>query len=307
MSPCNPVTDSPQTLGTLGGGPSGPVGLEGECARGPAGESTGYDDCAAGLVCINTVCQDLCGFDGSPGAACAAGYNCTRFAGLFANGEDDPIAGACIESCDPLTQLTTSGDPCPASQGCYLLSSVTDTIAVCAAAGGLGHGATISGAASANSCLPGHMPRLRAQSTSTVECGALCQPAEVYMGHNESSEEGVPPYNCTAFGAAPPTDPMDGEACFFWWMREPADQVTAFSNTVGWCFRFAAFQYDSNNDSTPDAAYPRCTSLTTGDVLPPLNGTSDALFFGCVEQAPSLPAPLPAKPRLLLDRVGGWR
>ena len=100
---------------------------------------------------------------------------------------------------------------------------------------------------------------------------------------------------------------MDGEACFFWWMREPSDQVTPFSNTVGWCFRFAAFQYDSNNDTVPDAPYPRCSTITTGDVLPPLNGSSDALFFGCVELMSSLPAPLPAPRRMFLDRLDGWR
>jgi hypothetical protein len=97
------------------------------------------------------------------------------------------------------------------------------------------------------------------------------------MGHNESSEEGVAPYNCTAFGAAPPTEPMDGETCTFWWTRESANSVTAFSNTVGWCFKFAAFQYDRSGDMTLDAPYPRCPTLTTGDVVPPLNGTSDAL------------------------------
>ena len=141
---------------------------------------------------------------------------------------------------------------------------------------------------------------------STYECGALCQPADVYMGHNETSEEGVAPYNCTAFGAAPPTDPMDGETCTFWWTREATDFVTAFSNTVGWCFRFAAFQYDSDGDTTPDAPYPRCITLTTGDVVPPLNGSSDALYFGCVAlPASSLVAPLPppATPPAFLDRV----
>jgi len=93
----------------------------------------------------------------------------------------------------------------------------------------------------------------------------------------------------------------------FWWTRESADSVTAFSNTVGWCFKFAAFQYDSNGDMTLDAPYPRCPTLTTGDVVPPINGTSDALYFGCVELPASLVAPLPSAPRVLLDRVDGWR
>jgi len=51
---------------------------------------------------------------------------------------------------------------------------------------------------------------------------------------------------------------MDGETCTFWWTRESANSVTAFSNTVGWCFKFGAFRYDSNGDMTLDAPYPRC-------------------------------------------------
>ena len=124
------------------------------------------------------------------------------------------------------------------------------------------------------------------------------------MGSNEASEGGVAPYTCIAAGAAPPGDAVDGESCQFWWTREPSGQVTAFSNTVGWCFRHAVWQYDSNADSTPDAQYPRCVTLTTGDVVPPINGTSDALYFGCVALPPS---PLPASPPALLDRVDGGR
>jgi len=301
------VTETPEPLGKLGCTPDGVAAADGACTRGPAGDTTGYDDCAAGLVCINSICKDICGFDGSAGAACAAGYNCTRYANVFANGSDDPVAGACHESCNPLTQLTTSGDPCAAGEGCYLLTSTTDTIAVCAHAGMLGHGATITGPAFANTCAPGHQPRLRQQGMSTYECGALCQPADVYMGNNESSEGGVAPHTCVAAGAPPPSHATDGETCTFWWTREPTDSVTAFSNTVGWCFRFAAFQYDSNGDMTVDTPYPRCISLTTGDVVAPLNGTSDALYFGCVARPASLVAPLPSSTPALLDRVDGGR
>jgi hypothetical protein len=301
------VAETPSPLGMVGCVPSGAVPFEGACTQGPVGETTGYDDCAAGLICINAACKDVCGFDGSPAAACAAGYQCTRYSGVFSNGADDPVAGACNESCNPVTQITGSGDPCPVGEGCYLLSSTTDTVAVCAGAGTLGHGMTISGPAFANSCLPGHMPRTKQQGMSTSECGALCAPADVYQGTNESSEGGVTPYTCVAAGAAPPSDVTDGESCHYWWTREPTDNLTPFSNTVGWCFKHAAWQYDSNGDSMPDAPYPRCITLTTGDVVPPLNGSSDALYFGCVAMPASLPAPLPASGPVLLDRLGGAR
>ena len=74
----------------------------------------------------------------------------------------------------------------------------------------------------------------------------------------------------------------------------------AYSNTVGWCFKHAAFQYDTNGDQTPDAPWPRCVNLTTGDMVLPIGDGNDALFFWCVAE----PAPLRREPRVLLDRVG---
>ena len=59
------------------------------------GETTGFDNCVAGSICISGTCQDICGFDGSAGATCATGYACTRYDQLFANNDDDPVAGAC--------------------------------------------------------------------------------------------------------------------------------------------------------------------------------------------------------------------
>jgi hypothetical protein len=296
------IQETPEPLGQLGCVPDGVVAADGACSYGPPGPSTGFDDCAAGLICIGPTCKDVCGFDASPGAACATGFDCTRYADVFSNGEDEPVAGACIPSCNPLTQQQGNGDPCPLGQGCYLLTSLTGTAGVCAGAGTVGHGEAIMGSAFANSCLPGLAPRRQDQATSVVECGALCWPTDVYDGVAESYEGGVDPYTCEAKGAAAPDDPMDGEGCFYWWTREVVDFVTPYSNTVGWCFRRAAFQYDSNNDSVPDAPYPRCVDVTTGDVLPPMNGTGDALFFGCValEEAP-LVAPAPA--RVHLDRA----
>ncbi len=283
------VQDAPEVLGRLACVPDGSVALDGACVRGPTGETTGYDDCAAGGICIGGTCHDICGFDGSANAACGADFHCTRYAQLFANNEDDPVAGACTPRCDPITQLRANGATCGASRGCYILSSQTDTIATCAAAGTTMVRAEIVGAVHANSCVPGAQARRRDSTTLVMECGGLCRPADVTSTTNMASEGGVAPDSCqTRWSRPAPGDP-DGESCRYWWAREPFDQLSPYSNTVGWCFRHGAFQYDSDLNGTLDRAFPRCTSLTTGDVEPPI-GTpphNDARYFWCVA-APSM-------------------
>lgn len=294
------VQDLPTPLGTTDCVPDGVQDLGNACTTGPAGETTGFDDCKAGLICVAGTCADVCGFDGTPEAACESGYNCTRYAGLFANGEEDPVAGACSPGCNPVTQQMTGGGACPGGQGCYLLTGQTETIAVCAGAGTLGHGELIVGTAFANSCLPGHQPRRRDGVTQDLECGALCQVIDVYSGVNEADEGGVAPYTCAAAGALPPADPTGGESCRYWWAREAFEGLSPYSNTVGWCFKHAGFLYDTNGDMTPDAPFPRCTALTTNDIVPPVGNPphNDAEYFWCtaLPGAPALAAG-PAKMR----------
>jgi hypothetical protein len=305
------VQDAPEPIGLVGCAPNGAQGAGDACSFGATGEATGFDDCAAGLICVAGTCSDVCGFDASPEAACAAGSTCTRYSNLFANGADDPVAGACRQSCDPLTQLqSTSGTPCGNGQGCYLLTSSTDTIGVCAGAGTLAHGQEITGPAFANSCLPGHQPRRRSPSDLVFECGALCGMVDVYSMTNEAAEGGQSPYTCESKGAAAPSDPMNGESCRYWWAREPFENPSAFSNTIGFCFKHAVYSYDSDGDMTPDAPFPRCITLTTGDVVPPIGNppVSDALYFWCqAEPAPLTVSrsnvPPPVQRPALVDRM----
>ncbi len=316
------VQDTPEDLGKLGCVPDGTVALGGVCTQGAVGETTGFDDCAAGLICIAGSCSDICGFDGSANAACAAGFNCTRYSSLFANGDDDPVAGACNPGCDPLTQQKTGGGNCPANNGCYMLVSSTDSIAVCAGAGSVMHNVDITGPAFANSCVPGAQPRRKDPATMTTQCGGLCKMVDVTSTMNMTSEGGqatastTDKDNCQAtWGAAPAADPAAGEGCRYWWSREPFDNISQFSNTVGWCFKHAVYLFDSNMDMTPDLPFPRCTTLTTGDVVPPIANPAhnDAIYFWCmatptmltnaVNNAKKWHASMEPK----MDRLTGWR
>jgi hypothetical protein len=296
------IQDSPEPLGKVACVPDGTVQLDGACTVGAVGETTGYDDCAAGLYCISNVCKDVCGFDGAVGAACQSGYNCTRYSDTFANGDDDPVAGVCNPGCDPITQIKGGTNPpagCGTGMGCYMLVSQTNTIAVCADAPDtpINHNQDITGQAFANSCVPGAQPRAKDAVSQTVQCGGLCKVTDVYMGMNEASEAGETTAaagdkdNCTsAWGASPPADGTAGESCRFWWSREPFDTISSFSNTVGWCYKHSVFQYDTNGDMTDDAPFPRCTTLTTGDVALPIGNPphNDAMYFWCIQLPPPM-------------------
>lgn len=270
------VTATSPVQGTLGCLPPGTVPPGGACTVGPPGATTGFDDCVAGAACVAGVCQDICGFSGAD-AACTSATTCTVVAGLFAGAGEAPVAGVCRRGCDVVGQTD-----CPPDQGCYLLVSPLTSRAVCAEAGELGPREVITGQVFANSCRPGYMPRRRDQETSVMECGALCRPADVTSTTNVASEGGVAPHACGDRGAAPPGDALDGESCRYWWAREPTPG-SDYSNTVGWCFRHAAFRHDVDGDGTLDAPTPRCIALTTGDVLPPIHDPpeSDAEGFWC--------------------------
>jgi hypothetical protein len=317
------IEDTPDLIGKLGCVPDGTVALGGACTQGAVGETTGYDNCAAGGICNSSVCKDVCGFDPMvTGSSCSQGEACTRYAGLGYNGEEDAVIGVCNLTCDPVTQtrivnnVTTS---CGTGNGCYLLANAVDTIAVCAGAGAVGHNQTITGTTFANSCLPGHMPRRIAPGLTTMECGSLCKPADVYSGMNESYEGGNStvtnyanlPATCESAGGATvaPGVPVTGETCQYYWMREPSQKLTPFSNTVGWCFNYPSFPYapDPQNPATT-APYPRCPTLTTGDVVLPIGDGNDALYFGCIAKPMSLqgkPQSRITQPQL--DRLGSYR
>ena len=312
------VQTTPTIIGALGCVPDGTVALGGTCTRGADGQTTGYDTCVAGSICIGPatggVCQDICGFDGSAAAACATGQACTRYQNTFANSMEDPIAGACNPKCDPVTQLRDdNSQACPMGQGCYTLTSTTETNAVCARTvvwdmmgTTLGHNDAIPGTASANACRPFHTPRRTAPGATTFECGALCVPNDVSQNLNVGDEGGVGNHTCADLNAPPPETVVGGESCRYFWAREQFSGTTLspFSNTLGFCWDHTLLWYDSNNDMTGDMKTPRCITLATGsDTLPP-TGLIDPLRFWCIKMPMMLTGAFGHSNRYLAEMAG---
>ncbi len=200
------VQDTPDRLGRVACVADGTVALGGACTVGAAGETTGFDDCQAGLFCINAECRDICGLQGQANGTCETGYNCTRYADTFANGDDDPAYGVCNPGCNPITQIrtgTTTG--CGANMGCYMLVSQTESIAVCAGAGDDMVNTDIAPPVYANSCVPGAQPRRKDPGSQTSECGGLCAMVDVYA-------PSPTPRSCT--WPAAPWPPAPASACW---------------------------------------------------------------------------------------------
>ncbi len=105
-----------------------PVGIKGcvadgtaasgeACVWGVAGSATGFDNCAAGLICSSSsgvdqaegTCTEICSLDGVS-LACPTGFACSRYFGYFANADETPNHGQCNPSCDPLTNKSFNAE-----------------------------------------------------------------------------------------------------------------------------------------------------------------------------------------------------
>ncbi len=296
------VLDTAAETGEISCVPEGTLPIGSACTPSSAGQP---DRCAAGTICADGLCRDLCGFDGSAEAACPAGDSCARHQDQFASGDGVPTVGACTPSCDPLTQLRPDGAACPTGEGCYLLTGAAETVAVCAPVGTGGHGDELTGRAYANSCVPGAEPRRRNSASMTVECGGLCKPVDVTSTMARGSEGGLAPDSCMLrWGAASPDNGGLGESCRYWSAREPFAALSPFSNSVGWCFKHVSFLYDPAGTGTPDTSFPRCAGLTMGDVVPPIGNPphNDALYFWCLAQSEPR-GPVVSIPQVRADRL----
>ena len=77
-----------------------------------ADETTGLDDCEAGLTCANAACAEICTV--APNS-CPTGEQCNVIAGIA----DLPDVGYCEPNCDPLQ----SPHDCPDGEACYVVVS----------------------------------------------------------------------------------------------------------------------------------------------------------------------------------------
>lgn len=281
--------DSANDVGTLGCVPDGDVALGGACAYGADGETTGYDNCEGGNICIYSQCEAIC--TDAPDT-CGATSACSSYAGLF---PDTSNFGACDFLCDPVSQERTfdTADKCgedaasTIKRGCF--ANPDDTFSctgIPMQAQTLMQGATAygpaSGGAYVNGCAAGFAPLLRKanDSTAPVGCFAFCAPQETYMG-NTLGLDGVPGsgYTCNDRGAVGQIE------CRYYWFTMGTTPA-ADQNGVGFCLKPVDYLYDDDEDTTtPDVTFPSCADLPNTDTDG--DGTEEHLSWSC--------APYPAE------------
>lgn len=258
---CTWIVDG--TTGHLGCVPDGTVAEGGSCTVGPSGP-TGYDDCSRGLVCANGTCRRACALAG--GAGCNATQACVAYVGLF---EPDTY-GACLETCDPITQQRPDGSSCGAGRGCYVLFGDTETVALCAGAGTVPIGSDITGTAFANSCVPGGLPVPHPNGTGSY-CTAFCAPVETSTAAT-GSPGGMAPHSCGDVG-------LTSSECLFAWFLSPSPAPDPRLDHFGYCFDRTGRMIDTDGDGTPDAPWPSCTTLAPTDTDG--DGVRENVELGC--------------------------
>ena len=292
--------DSATDLGTVGCVPNGNVARDGACTYGADGETTGFDDCVAGNICISGACEPICTI--SPDS-CDSTSSCSRYTGLFTNAT--PELGACDYLCDPVTQERLSnptqascggtGTDINATKGCYGVfdgdfscAGVPQTVAT--NPGNYTQSDTaygpMAGSAYLNGCAPGFAPLLRNANnmTAPVVCFAFCEPAPTCNTAGGSATVcgvdnygGATGHTCADRGA-------DNNGCQYFWSFETFDAATdpPHPDGVGYCWDSVAYvaDWDGTNGPMTEGPWPHCDG-----VAPPGGGddtTGDAEFWGCV-------------------------
>jgi hypothetical protein len=262
------ITDD---LGTIGCVPNGTAGTGEACAYGPNGETSGFDDCLAQNICIGGACQGICTLADNGG--CDNTTSCSRYSGLWANGSDTPIYGACDFLCDPVDQTRDfdnaaacgSIDPAAPNRGCYM---PPDDFGSCApipaesatqTQGEEAYGPA-PGTPYLNGCAAGYAPLLLdAIGGTIVICNAYCDPIETHSGA-QGGFQGQAPYSCA--------DRATTEECRYFWFLE-GDETTPPTHTdgVGFCWEPDNYITDWDGDATtPETGAPRCQDLPNTDV-----------------------------------------
>jgi hypothetical protein len=253
----------PQYVGHVACAPAGTANVGEACMYGMPG-ATGFDNCAAGLVCGNFrggagECKQICDQQGGA-PACDAQHVCVTYSGLFGTSATMPAAGGvCDLACDPMTDndfdgsgtQVKTGTTCGTNPaiGCYGVPSSGTAPATGWSCGGdvnvneaqpigLRHrvqctemnncadpGPTIY----VNSCNQGYLPLLRESTmVSTAICTALCKPKNCYLGNcgtNNADRLGEDPHRCTTPDRVGQFDTgQAAEHCRYIWSFEIDDQ-----------------------------------------------------------------------------------
>jgi len=264
----------------------GTVDLGGTCGYGPLGETTGFDNCKKATACISGVCKTICDANAVPDA-CPTNYLCGRYVGAPFDLAGTLGIGFCDPTCNPLTQTRDTdgaaacGSPNPSAPtlGCFgplgrgfTCAPVISTTKT--------HGVAAGSPTYVNSCAPGYVPlRPDSSTTSAPVCMAFCRPAATSSASpsNAPGQAGSG-FTCPDKGAASPN-----ECRYFWWMFEDTNPFmpSPNSNTLGVCFNYPNYRFDSNGDMTLDMLYPSCATLSPTahnyDLV-----LTDAEAWGCV-------------------------
>ena len=264
----------------------GTVNLGGACGYGALGETTGFDNCKKGTACISGVCKTICDTNAVPDA-CPTNYLCGRYAGAPFDLAGTLGIGFCDPTCNPLTQTRDTdgaaacGSPNPSapSLGCFGPLGRSFTCAPVISTTKT-QGVAAGTPTYINSCAPGFLPlRPDSSASSAPVCTAFCRPAATSAASpsNASGQAGSG-LTCPDKGAASPN-----ECRYFWWMFEDTNPFmpSPNSNTLGVCFNYPNYRFDSNGDMTLDMVYPSCATLSPTahnyDLV-----LTDAEAWGCV-------------------------
>jgi len=282
---------------------NGTIALHGACSYGASGPTTGYDDCQKGLVCLapgteaaSGTCSAICDTAATSGpGVCATNYTCGTYSAYFPTGSDAGTStlGLCQPTCNPVTQALdyngaaacgggmTGGYP---TLGCYGLPSSTTQPSTFTCASNPNPTYTsdypITGTLYVNGCAAGYVPAfVQSWQSTTPICVAFCQPG------NTSSTSTA---NATGVAGSGYTCPDRGaggthECRYLWWLEGQTTPITTVDDSVGLCFDYAQYKYDSNNNGTidsGDANDPSCTTLSsTGHTFS--STQTDTQFWGC--------------------------
>jgi hypothetical protein len=295
-------------MGHNGCAPPGTIAIGNACTTPAQGA---YSACVAGSDCIQAECKSVCDSAGGT-PACDASHACVLYADFLDHG-----AGVCDVGCDPLTQdlligtvKTACGSPTPSAptKGCFGFGQSGNF--TCAPSSSNNWSRTdrtapqtnASGNPYLNGCAPGFMPLLFEMTGSTTRvCSGLCYALETdntaaHMNNARGSSTALgklPMQSVPQAGYAACTASAKGSetssACRFYWPTlvdettqelPPGFEGSQWLDRLGYCIAISHYQYDANNDSIPDTAYPSCASLPPRSAATP-GKYDDAADWGC--------------------------